>query len=59
MILQTRLIKGNSCLGKFAIDITDTLNSSMLKKVAEDSKAKGKKHGFTPGLLGLLSGNGC
>ena len=38
-ILRTRLNKGNGRLGKPAID---TLDSSMIKKMAADSKAKGK-----------------
>ena len=39
-ILQTRLKKRNGHLGKLAID---TLDPSMIKKTAADSKAKGKK----------------
>ena len=41
--------KGNGHLGKIAID---TLDSSMVKKTAADSKAKGNKPGSTCGLLG-------
>ena len=48
-ILQTLLKEGNGCLGKLAID---TLDSSMMKKMAADSKAKGKKPGSARGLLG-------
>ena len=51
-ILRTRLKKGNGRLGKLAID---TLDSSMMKKTAADSKAKGKKPGSTHGLLGLIA----
>ena len=47
-ILWTRLKKGNGRLGKPAID---TLDSSMVKKTAADSKAKGKKPGSTSSLL--------
>ena len=48
-ILRTQLGKGNGRLGKLAID---TLDLSMIKKTAADSKAKGKKPGSTRGLLG-------
>ena len=41
--------KGNGHLGKNRID---TLDSSIMKKMAEDSEAKGKKPGSTCGLLG-------
>ena len=47
-ILQTRLKKGNGRLG----NAIDTLDSSMMKKMAVDSKVKRKKLGFTCGLLG-------
>ena len=54
--LQSRLKKGNGRLGKATLF---TLDSSM-KKMAADSKAKGKKPGSTHGQLGQwLSGNGC
>ncbi len=43
------LKNGNYHLGKSVID---TLDSLMMKKIAADSKAKGKKHGSTCGLLG-------
>ena len=49
MILQTRLKKGNDRLGKLAIDM---LGLSMMKKMAADLKAKGKKHGSICSLLG-------
>ena len=39
MILRTQLRNRNGHLGKLAID---TLDSSMMKKTAADSKAKGK-----------------
>ena len=48
-ILWTQFKKGDSLFGKFTID---TLDSSMIKKMAADSKAKGKKPGSTRGLLG-------
>ena len=41
--------KGNGRLGKLAID---TLDSSLMKETAADSKAKRKKPGSTCGLLG-------
>ena len=48
-ILRTQLKKGNGRLGKPAIDVLD---SSLMKKMAADLKAKGKKHGSTFSLLG-------
>ena len=47
--LQTRLKKGNGRLGKLDID---TLDSSMMKKMATDLKTKGKKPGYTSKLRG-------
>ena len=43
----------NGRLGKTAIDMPD---SSMMKKTAANSKAKGKKRGSTHGLLGSCQG---
>ena len=50
-ILQSQLLKkrGNGHHGKLAMD---TLDPSMMKKMAADSKAKGKKPGSTRGLPG-------
>ena len=48
-ILRTQLKIENDFLGKLAID---TLDLSMMKKTAADSKAKGRKPGSTHGLLG-------
>ena len=48
-ILQIQLKKGYGCLGKLTIE---TLDMSMIKKMAADLKTKGKKPVSTCGLLG-------
>ena len=50
------LKKGNGCLGGKPYR---SLNSSVMKKMAADLKAKGRKHGCTHGCLLIAEGNEC